>query len=408
MRRASTGLALAAAIVIAALTAGITMAAPAFQDEPPTVTPSATATGFGPTPTPSPTLPAPPPGGGLVTVRELAVRLAPDESATPLGGLAYATVIYPIGRSANGNWAAINYQGSVGFVLGSLVLWHPDVDILELPVLIPPFLETPTFTTGTVAGGTLSPTDTPTQVPSSTSTPEPAAPESTATVEVAEIPDATETPVPAMIAPGDTPPTESIGEVPASGSSSSLPIASVLPWLLIGLPIVLLGFYGWQFMAGQRETRRYHDAFPLEYCPVCQSGTLSVDSVVRRSLGIARTTRTVRCDSCRSVLRQIAPGVWRYAIDPYTNPDLARDYDGRQFTDNELKVFMITASGYLPAGPEVSADTAPPLTDEEIMADLEARIPPPEEEPVIEEAPDLPDEAQEAAQEADSEDQTTA
>jgi hypothetical protein len=398
--------ALAAAIVIAALTAGVTMAAPAFQDEPPpTITPSATATGFGPTPTPSPTLAPPPPGGGLVTVRELAVRLGPDESDTPLGALTYGTVLYPIGRSANGNWAAINYQGSVGFVLGILVLWHPDVDILDLPILIPPFLETPTFTTGTVAGGTLSPTGTPTQQPSSTSIPaatQTTAPSSTETIEVAQVPVATETPVPALIAPGDTPPTQASGDVPQSGPSFSVPVANVLPWLLIGLPVALLGVYGWQFMAGQRETRRYNDAFPLEYCPVCQSGTLSLDSVVRRSLGIARITRTVRCDTCRSVLRQIEPGVWRYAIDPYTNPDLAREYDGRQFTDNELKAFLITASGYKPAGPEVSADFAPPLTDDEIMAELEARIPPPEES--IEEPSDL----QHDTDEADSEDQATA
>jgi hypothetical protein len=44
----------------------------------------------------------------------------------------------------------------------------------------------------------------------------------------------------------------------------------------------------------------------------------------------------VRCDECRSVLRETTPRRWRYAVDPIENPDLYRRYNGQELDEQAL------------------------------------------------------------------------
>jgi hypothetical protein len=154
----------------------------------------------------------------------------------------------------------------------------------------------------------------------------------------------------------------------------------LLQWIGLSVLAVLLIFYGWRAIAAQREVKRYAGHFPLDGCPVCQTGTLHLDESIQRPLGIARVSRLVRCDVCRSVLRQVAPTTWRYSIDSYINESLAQEFSGHVFTDAELGAFVATAMQHPPTVTEVNPDALPELTDEEILAELEARIPPPEPE----------------------------
>lgn len=355
----------------AVLTATSTLAAPPLQDSTPTAT-STRIPLIGPTWTITPTMLPLPQNGGRVIVQAAAVRIAPFPTSPSLGSIPYNSEVHGLGRSANGSWIAVNWENTdIGWVLEEIILWHPDFDVTTLPVLIPPFDEAALLVTTTPttvpATNTAAPTDAAATEapPSATQTPAP-----TETATVTELP--SETPVPAVAEVNPNPTTEP--EPTAPPPSTTPPMGGYLPFVGIGVPIILLlGLYGWQFARGQREVSRYAKTFPLANCPVCQWGALSLDETIQRPLGIAHVTRTVRCDTCRSVLRQVDAGEWRYAIDPYINPQLAAEYDGKTFDDNRLREFVATAAAYPPAVPQT--DVPPPLTDEEIMADLEARIP---------------------------------
>ncbi len=121
-------------------------------------------------------------------------------------------------------------------------------------------------------------------------------------------------------------------------------------WLALGGLFISAGLiYGWRWGRGQREIKRYASGFPLTICPTCQSGRLHLEEHVQRLLGVAVLRRSVHCDTCRSVLRQIRPGQWRYTIDPLVNPALAGEYNGRSFTDTDLLSFAEQAHAYEPA-----------------------------------------------------------
>ncbi len=123
-----------------------------------------------------------------------------------------------------------------------------------------------------------------------------------------------------------------------------------LPWLGGGGAAFILaaGIYIWQRSAGRRELARYAGGFLLDACPTCQRGELHLDEQVKRPLGVLRVQRTVRCDTCRSVLRQVRPGVWRYTIDPLANPDLAERFSPRVFADAGLPAFAAQARSFEP------------------------------------------------------------
>jgi len=92
--------------------------------------------------------------------------------------------------------------------------------------------------------------------------------------------------------------------------------------------IGLLG-YGLFYWRGAAAVDRYADGFIIDTCPVCGRGNLSVETRVGRVIGIPRPAHTVRCDSCRSLLREVRPGRWRYAVDPMEDAGLAQRFNGQ-------------------------------------------------------------------------------
>src|SRR5690606_373102 len=101
-----------------------------------------------------------------------------------------------------------------------------------------------------------------------------------------------------------------------------------LGWLAVAAAALILGAALYLGGRGRRrgELMRYADGFVLDECPVCQTGALELEENVQRVV-----KRTVRCDTCRSVLRQVRPGRWRYTIDPLVNPELADRFSGQDF-----------------------------------------------------------------------------
>jgi hypothetical protein len=63
---------------------------------------------------------------------------------------------------------------------------------------------------------------------------------------------------------------------------------------------------------------------------------LSVENRQTRFLGIPAPRRIVRCDTCRSVLREVGSGRWRYAVDPVENAALYERYNGREIDEGQL------------------------------------------------------------------------
>jgi len=125
---------------------------------------------------------------------------------------------------------------------------------------------------------------------------------------------------------------------------------------LIGA-IVLLIVLGYVFVYWQSLTavNRYDEGFVIDTCPVCRRGTLQLEQRQERILGIPRARRTVRCDSCRSVLRETGMKHWRYAVDRIENAQLHDRYNGQIITDEEL-----VRLSKPPRPTRVDQETAPP------------------------------------------------
>jgi len=301
----------------------VTLGANRTPSATPTRTPTDTPT---PTNTPSPTLPPPPENGGLVAVDSIFVRVGPSRYWAVLGWLAHGDEVYPIARSTDGNWVVVDYWGTEAWLDARFVTWGEGVDIdalPERPMPSPP--PTPTDLPRTVTPtNTSPPTAPPTAIPLIVETTAlPVAPTYT--------PSATIRPM--ATAPAATPVP---GEPPGDGASapSSFPLGGILA--IGGVGVLLLGFYGWRFVHETRNLRRYRDGFPVVWCPACRSAHLHLDERVNRVLGIPRVHRTVRCDGCRSVLREISPGVWRYTVDPAADDAFAADYNGKLLDDDGL------------------------------------------------------------------------
>ncbi|MEO1288360.1 MAG: hypothetical protein AAFV93_11375, partial [Chloroflexota bacterium] len=95
---------------------------------------------------------------------------------------------------------------------------------------------------------------------------------------------------------------------------------------------------------GLSASGRYANGFVIERCPVCQRGQLQVDERPARTLGIPTVRRTVRCDVCRSVLRETGSRRWRYAVDRLENPTMYTRFNGKQITDADLERLNKTPS----------------------------------------------------------------
>jgi hypothetical protein len=93
---------------------------------------------------------------------------------------------------------------------------------------------------------------------------------------------------------------------------------------------------------------------------------LQVETRHERFMGIPRPRHIVRCDSCRSVLREVRRGHWRYAVDPAENAPMFRQYNGREIDEGTL---LRLASQPKPSvSPQPRPPTTPPsfIDDDEI------------------------------------------
>ena len=129
------------------------------------------------------------------------------------------------------------------------------------------------------------------------------------------------------------------------GDSNDFPTEAIMAGVVLLLVLVYVVFY----LRGAMLTDRYSSGFVIESCPVCQRGHLTVEMRVERILGIPRPRRTVRCDACRSVLRQTGDRWWRYAVDPLENPAMFDRFNNREIDDSTL-----TLLGREPIHPESS------------------------------------------------------
>lgn len=184
---------------------------------------------------------------------------------------------------------------------------------------------TPSVTPSDTATATNTPTDTATATLTDT-------PTLTATPTITLTPTATYTP---SITPTRPPPVVERTR-PDEGEGNSTP--SLPPFLLVGGVLLTLIVGGYMVTYARRAAAldRYASGFVLYHCPACQEGILSGEERVDRLLGIPRVKRTVRCDTCRSVLREVGNRRWRYAIDPTANPELYEALNNQVLHEQEL------------------------------------------------------------------------
>lgn len=113
---------------------------------------------------------------------------------------------------------------------------------------------------------------------------------------------------------------------------------SISPLLLVGggLLTLLVGGYIMLFTVRTAALERYSEGFVLERCPICHKGHLGIEERVDRVLGIPRVRRTVQCDNCRSLLREVGTRRWRYAVDRNANPQRYAEYNNSILRETEL------------------------------------------------------------------------
>jgi hypothetical protein len=75
----------------------------------------------------------------------------------------------------------------------------------------------------------------------------------------------------------------------------------------------------------------------IETCPVC-GGKLYAEEERARRFGRAR--RAIRCDSCRSILRQRDNNRWHYAVDPAANAEFHAQHNDQTFTEDALEALL--------------------------------------------------------------------
>lgn len=261
----------------------------------PSITPTQTAVPASPTFTQSPTMPssATPtlaiPTGRITSA--INVRGGPGTEFPIIGALPAESLVTLLATNPAGDWYKIDYQGGDGWVLASLVEQIGSASLLPIQTVMP----------------TLAPT-TPTVTPTS---------------------QATEA---AIVIYSPTPPHLSSAE-----SDDSLTRATLRPEAIVGsigllIIVVYIGFYA----RGLAIINRYRGGFTIKICPVCLRGELLVDIKPYRRLGIPTVRRIVRCNECRSVLREVGNRRWRYAVDPIENPNMYAHYNNREISDEEL------------------------------------------------------------------------
>lgn len=177
-----------------------------------------------------------------------------------------------------------------------------------------------------------SPEDTATPESTSTSEPEAATAESTDDAPVAPILPAVTATSPDSLDVSPVPDDSPVESAPESENNNLLPVLLGAGITAVLIALLYIGLY----TQGAAAVSRYDDGFVIDVCPVCQRGTLYVESRVENLLGIPRPRRTVRCNACRSVLREKGTQRWSYAVDRIENPALYQEYNSREITDDEL------------------------------------------------------------------------
>jgi hypothetical protein len=154
----------------------------------------------------------------------------------------------------------------------------------------------------------------------------------------------------AIIPSGDNPTTvvmasTSVPETVAGNINPAVVVSAAVPQEL-PLPLMFgVGFmtlsgaaYGGLYLQGQRKVRRYQRGFVVDRCPVCLQGKLQVETTSRHRLGLPYVSkRTVKCPSCRSILRETSPGHWKYRINPIENPKLHQKWHDRVIDESQLR-----------------------------------------------------------------------
>lgn len=109
--------------------------------------------------------------------------------------------------------------------------------------------------------------------------------------------------------------------------------------LLVGgiLGTLGIGTYMVTYAASAAALERYNDGFVIDHCPTCEVGELELEERIYRTLGIPRIRRTVRCNNCRSVLREVGKRRWRYAVDPAANESRYRALNNRVLREEQLR-----------------------------------------------------------------------
>lgn len=196
------------------------------------------------------------------------------------------------------------------------------------------------------------PTGTPTRTVTLMPSPEPPTPTPTATLTATAtgIPTGTATPTPEVVAAAPAASGEDSGGdsgAPPSGEDAGgsmtvedpAPVDEGRSLLIIagGILAALAAVYIGTYLTQAASVARTADDFPLTVCPVCEHGTLALDQRRYRVLGIPRVRRVIRCDTCRSVLRQVGRGRWRYAVDGAANAALFDRLNGRVVTGSQLR-----------------------------------------------------------------------
>jgi hypothetical protein len=145
-------------------------------------------------------------------------------------------------------------------------------------------------------------------------------------------PVATSTPGEAVALQPTVPPATPVPAAPTDSPAPGIRIEAIIGGLALLAALIYISFY-WRGLAA---AGRYKQGIGIPVCPACGEGKLEVETRSGRFLGIPRPRHTVRCSKCRSVLREIEPGRWRYAVDPLVNHALYRQYNSRELTDADL------------------------------------------------------------------------
>lgn len=194
---------------------------------------------------------------------------------------------------------------------------------------------TPTRTATPTAEPSLTPTPRPTNTASRTATETPAPTDTALPPPLTASPTATLTPlaVAAVDSPGDQ-----SGPAESAGPPAVLEPDGPNNWIgwLAGGAVLLAVVYAGVYLVQAASVNRVGPEFMLDICPVCEAGRLHLDARRYRVAGILRVRRVVRCDNCRSILRDIGRQRWRYAVDRAANPALYDQLNGHVVTEQQL------------------------------------------------------------------------